>query len=254
MILGTDQTVAPTAPPRPSAKRKRILIAAYSFFALDMAFSGWYHFKEHWGGRWEIILTSVAAFSALYIVAFELFPFSVARVLGWSYIGRKEFQIADPDIEKRVRSRYYEEMKELESIGFTPVFFLGESKSVVSFFLILPALVYLMMRYHGAVLGRLGGFRYFSAEVVSANHSGSAYAAIFSLGVVFRTKLKDGTIISTDNFGPDLSEGKRLRFGKRGASIATAWERHADTIQSYEAHGNPVLMEIGFEPYTKLGM
>jgi hypothetical protein len=139
-------------------------------------------------------------------------------------------------------------MKDLYAIGFSPLFLLGESISTASFALILPALTHFEMQLHDEVLTRGGRFTSVRATAVMANPEKGAYAEPIGRGVVFRTRLNDGTVIATDNFGENYYEGKSLRFAQKG-SISEAWEKHLETLRSCEASGTPICMEIASQTY-----
>lgn len=253
MSFGLEQPVETGGLPRPRSNA-RLIVGCYSFLLLGTALSSAldYWNEPHLSGL-HVTLPLIAMLGALFVIACELFPVSFPRrIVRLLFVGHREFPMADSSIEKRVCSRFYVEMKDLDAIGFSPLFFLGESKSVFSFFFLLPALTHWMMRSHREVLTRVGWFTLVTATVVLANKEKTAYGEPTGLGMLFRTKLQDGTIITTCNYGDSSAEGKWLRFAHKGASIAGIWEEHLRVVRSYEASGNSVSTEFGPQPYIQL--
>lgn len=231
---------------RPHNRKKWIAAAVYSFIFITMLYT------SSWGLSWRCALSLFTATCCLFVIAAELRPLAFACLLSRLYISRRKFEVIDHAVQKRARSRYFNETKELDSIGFTPLFVMGDDVSIFSFLLIYPALIHLTMRAHGEILVRSGNTRISQLEPVLINKDRSAYAVVFGLGVIFRTKLTDGTVIASGNFGDSYAEGKIVRFSYKGASIATTWNGHLETIAAYERVGNPVCMEVGFEHYLRL--
>lgn len=253
MGLVADKSTGAAIPARPNRRKTWLTIClnAFIFVVMVSNFGEHHPWRSRWD-RWDLALTGVAAGSSLILIAFELFPHSFTRVLGWLFISHKWFPVTDSAIEKRVNSRYYADMKDLEDTGFAPLFILGETMSPVSFLFVLPALTSIMMRLHGEVLTRIGGLTWIRATPVLTNKEHATYAEPIGLGVVFRTKLQDDTLIATDNFGFSYAEGKRLRFAHRGASVATTFRAHLEAVRSYEASGIRPCTEISSQEYIQL--
>jgi hypothetical protein len=186
--------------------------------------------------------------NALLVVA------AVIALAGKQLMGSSKYvQIVSPEFVHRINNRYCSESKQLSSLGFQPIFFVGETFPLSRILLIFPALVFLTMLLNREVASIQNGSELCFGFPVFISSDRTTYAYPLQLGIKCYTRFQDGTILLTKNFGGKAKYGPRVVFQKtKNANISDTWAQHRKQIEAWEATGKQVDREVSFQAYSEI--
>lgn len=179
---------------------------------------------------------------------------AVIALIGKRLMGSSKYvQIVSPEFVQRIDNRFCSESKQLSSLGFQPLFFVGETFSLFRILLIFPALVFLTMLLNREVASIQNGSELCFGFPVFISSSRTTYAHPLQLGIKYYTRFQDGTILLTKNFGGKAKYGPRVVFQKtKNASISDTWAEHQKQIEALQATGKQVDREVSFQAYSEI--
>lgn len=232
-----------SAPPNPRATQRQGFAALSAAFALLFVIgSDVAHPSPGKSILGALLLLSLAS---------ALFPMQI-RGFCLRFFGRIEYvQVDSPELERRVHFRYQEQIHQLTSLGFSPLFSVGQTFPVLRLLLLYPALILLIMLAKREVLS-LRGSRFLIAQPVFVSGDRSTYAHPSGLGLMLHTVFDDGTLLISTNYGEDSTGPHFMRHSCNRATIADTWTHHQREFQEQAGLGNRVHMEINFPTYVAI--
>lgn len=202
--------------------------------------------RPSWFGALGTLILCIGAVSGF-------FPMQTRRIFLLLFGQIEYVDEATPKLEGRIRRRYRAEMNQLKDLGFTLLFFQGQTFPILRILLIFPAITLLVMFLNREVIGIYKRARFLAGHPIFASEDRSTYTQVLRLGVMFCTSFQSGLILISCNYGYDNLTWKRyIRHAHRGQSIAHTWAEHQRSIRMLEAEGHSVDREMSFEKFVQM--
>jgi len=202
--------------------------------------------QHSWLGALWILILCIGAASGF-------FPMQTRRVLMLLF-GRIEYVDEVPSkLEGCIRQRYGTEMGQLTDLGFTLLFFQGQTFPIMRMLLIFPAIVLSVMFFNREVIGLYNRTRLIAGHAILASEDRTTYAQTLRLGVMFSTSFQSGLVLISCNYGYDNLTWKHyIRHAHRGQSIGSTWAEHQRSIKKLELEGNSVDRQMSFTKFVDM--
>ncbi|MGA7340884.1 MAG: hypothetical protein WBE72_00850 [Terracidiphilus sp.] len=195
---------------------------------------------------WHVALPLVLVL----IMVLSLFNDGLNRLIQ-STIGAVEYiEIRSSQIEQSLQARYRSEIEQLRSQDFDPLFYLGESFSLLRVFLVFPALMIALMALKREYMTIQSGAKFVLAYPVFIARDKTAIAFPFGLGVKFYTSFQDGTVLVSKNFKNRTPNNPAVVKHAQKGSIGDTWVEHRKGIRELEAEGKQIDRQSSFEFYA----
>lgn len=217
------------------------------FIALALCFEVWSELARFSIWRGVCCLVLIAGLTSV------LFPLWTRQQFGRFFGNMEYIRVSNPDLERRIQTRYQSEISELKSLEFEFLFFEGQAFLLVRLLLLYPVVVVLLMLWKREVLAIHNGNRILLGHPIFADKNATAYAQPIGLGVKFHSVFQDGTVLISANFGENLSAPRFTRRPYKGSSVSETWAEHQRSIESLEADGNQIKkLQISFEEFVEI--
>jgi len=219
---------------------------------LAVIFIGIYQGLVHGKGAIHLVSIVLAAFLVVFLIFAILFQIQPARTIRWIMGPIGHVQIFSPELERRIRERYQQQIRQLEFLGFNYLFSEGETFHLFRLLLVFPAMVTLTMRSKGEVMAIGNGPSLLTGHPIFASADKSAFGHSNGLGSKFHTVFHDGTILATKNYGDSTgySAIAVVQSMCEGTPLSDMWAAHQTRVGEIKAEGKRVENPISFEAYA----
>jgi hypothetical protein len=162
-------------------------------------------------------------------------------------------RISSPEMERRIRTRYQDEINQLTNLGFNYAFSDGEFFSLFRLIFILPALTLIHMKSKSEIISLQDGIKIVIGHPVLISDRPMAFSEASGLGVKFYTAFQDGTLLISKAYADaDIPAGPMIRKYAEVAGIEEIWAKHQKRIAELEAEGKQIDRQTSFEFYAEI--
>jgi hypothetical protein len=200
----------------------------------------------------HFLLLAISAPIIVFCIAVSLFEEQIDALMRWTIGAIGHVQVSSPELERKIRDRYRQEIRQLEFVGFNFLFAEGETFQLIRFLFGFPALIALTMRAKQEVLAIHNGRDFLAGHPIFASADKTAFGHPNGLGVKFHTVFNDGTILVTKNYG-DSSGYAPIAVVQpmiAGAQISDMCAVHQRGIEELKTAGKRVDNPISFQAYA----
>jgi hypothetical protein len=107
-------------------------------------------------------------------------------------------EIHKEKVESRIHQRYQREINQLQGLGFEELHYTREL--VFPFSALFLCFIYVPLKWDGEIFNIEKPLRYVVLNPLLLNHHYDTYVHVFTMGVKFVTRFRDGTLLASCNY------------------------------------------------------
>jgi hypothetical protein len=164
----------------------------------------------------------------------------------------KHAPIHSPELDRRVRVKYQNDIEQLNRLGFDYLCSDGESFPLFRLLFVFPVVILAIMFFDGMPMTITGGTILTAWPVLVARNRFAFATSPDGSHVKFLTAFRDGTLLVSLNYDGPASRGPGIIRQCAANTISDAWAKHQARIQALEAEGKQVDRRATFEDYVEM--
>lgn len=157
-----------------------------------------------------------------------------------------------PELTKKARARFADDMNRLRAFGFSE--FGCYTELLPKYSLLTHCVVFVLAKANREIIRVESPMRLVMSQPLLIHREQSTYALVFGMGVKFYSLFTDGTGLISANFSSNPIQDMRQKLYKypEPGSLAECWQAHQKEIASFIQRGKKLDETLEFEKYVAI--